>query len=162
MGEDSSTSLVIAAAVALLLGAVGGYFLARPGGPGTGDPGETGPCPDGPGKTFTVTISANGESDPPFTVEPDPVGPVEQCDIIVFINDTGEEVSLDFNPEGGEGSPFFGESKITMAAGESSAVAVQVDVDPEQETDYEYTVSVGGLDRSPIIRVGPRKTSPRN
>jgi hypothetical protein len=129
-------------------------------GPGTGEPTPTPPCAGGPGETYSIDVFLDEEQTPPLIVSPDPAPAqnraVEQCDIIVFNNKTGRTVTLDFNPQGGEGSPFFGESLVTISAEGSAQEALQVKVDPEQVTEYDYTVTSEGLSRSPVIRVGPR------
>ena len=121
------------------------------------------PCADPPGAYHTVKIffdDTNG--DPVLIVDPDPAGPAEQCDVVTFVNATGQEITIDFGAaEGSIGTPFNEVEKFVIKpegveGGYTKSPQVWVET-PEEPVDYKYHVSVGETEQSPVIRIGPRK-----
>lgn len=120
-------------------------------------------CPGSPEAYVTVIIEPDPKNGKGFIVSPMKAGPAEQCDLVVFVNTTGKEVTVDFaEPDASIGTPF-GQTEHTIEEnqeGEGVSWAPQVVVPtPEQEVEYRYTVKdSSGTEQSPVIRIGPKAT----
>lgn len=123
------------------------------------------PCADPPGAYHTVKIFFDDTNEGPvLTVDPDPAGPAEKCDVVTFVNATGQDVTIDFGAaEGSIGTPFNEVEKFVIKpegvdGGYTKSPQVWVET-PDKDVDYKYLVSVGETEQSPVIRIGPRKPS---
>jgi len=122
------------------------------------------PCTKPPDDYHTVTITWDSESDPSLIVTPMILPDVQQCDVVTFVNDTGQDATVDFGgSEESIGTPFNEMEEFTIKSdieGGDYTQSPQVIVEaPEKDfVAYPYTVVVGGTDQSPVIRIGPRKS----
>ncbi len=122
-------------------------------------------CQDPPVGYHTVKIFFDQSIDPPkLIVKPEKAGPAEQCDVVSFVNLTGQDVTIDFGGAAGDmGNPFNDVEKFVIKPEndeEGFTRSPQVNLEtPEVVVIYPYLVTAGeiGTEQSPVIRIGPRK-----
>jgi hypothetical protein len=114
---------------------------------------------------FTIGTNTNGQKF--ILVTPEVTGGAEQGHVVVFVNQTGQVLTVDFSASE-LGTPFFGAPTFEIGSGTNSADNIEtptIYVNPEKTTEYKYTVEnsptedeerIIGLDQSPRIRIGPK------
>jgi hypothetical protein len=123
------------------------------------------PCTKPPDDYHTVTIEWDPENEGQLVVKPMILPDVQQCDVVAFVNTTGQDATVDFGgSEESIGTPFNEMEEFTIKSdieGGDYTQSPQVIVEaPEKDyIVYPYTVVVGETEQSPVIRIGPRKPS---
>ena len=129
------------------------YSLMVPG--GGADPGP---------QTHYIKLTIDPKDPKKIVVDPPDLKGTTHKDIVVFVNDTKNDVTVDFTVEDGS-TPFWGSDSFEIPAGSASTPyedANSIIAIHEQETEYPYKVtsdtgsSPEQVSQSPRIRVGPK------
>ena len=115
-------------------------------------------------QTHYIRLTIDPRDPNKIVVDPPDLKGTTHKDIVVFVNDTNNEVTVDFSVGGGS-TPFWGTDSFNIPAGTTSTPyedASSIMVIHDQETEYPYSVatqdgsSTDQLQQSPRIRVGPK------
>jgi len=150
------TRIPVLIGAALIIGVAVGFTVGCATAPGGGtDPGP---------QTHYIKLTIDPKDPKKIVVDPPDLKGTTHKDIVVFVNDTKNKVTVDFTVDGGS-TPFWGTDSIKIPAGSASIPyedASSIMVIHEQETEYTYSVATQGgsstdqMQQSPRIRVGPK------